>query len=310
MSKNPTAFKKGDAQPRKLKTPKYQSFRLQKKLTKPQVVSLPSSFKLLKRSIGTLKTHWKLFGGIVVVYAVLNLLLVQSFFGIDIGAIRENIGNAVTGWNKFASAFSSVTYMFSNSGTANSSSAYRVSLMAVGSLAVIWGLRQVLAGNKVRIRDAFYQGMYPLVPFLLIFLVLSVQLVPLAGALYLFYMVGASGGMEVILWALVLASLVALTLYMLSASLFALYVVCLPNMQPLEALRSATDLVRHRRLPVVRRILFLPLALGVIVMAVMIPIIFFATHVAVIVFFILLMAGLPVVHSYMYALYRELLNEG
>jgi hypothetical protein len=245
----------------------------------------------------------------VAIYAVLNLLLVQSFFGVDISAIRENISNAVTGWNKFASAFSSVSYMFSNSGTASSSSAYRVTLMAIGSLAIIWGLRQVLAGNKVRIRDAFYQGMYPLVQFFLVFLAVSVQLVPLAGVLYLFYVVGANGGMEVILWLLVLGSLVAVTLYMLSASLFALYIVCLPNMQPVEALRSATDLVRHRRFPVVRRILFLPLALGVIVRAVMLPIIFFVTPAAVIVFFVLLMAGLPVLHSYMYTLYRELLNE-
>src|ERR1044071_251605 len=122
MPKNSTASKKSEAQPRKLKTPQYKSFRLQKKLAKPAVVRLTGSFKLLRRSLSTLKRNWKLFSGIVAVYAVLNILFVQSFFGVDVGTLRENISNTVSGWGKFAGAFSSVTYIFSNSGTASSSS--------------------------------------------------------------------------------------------------------------------------------------------------------------------------------------------
>jgi phosphatidylglycerophosphate synthase len=78
-------------------------------------------------------------------------------------------------------------------------------------------------------------------------------------------------------------------------------------MTPMKALRSARELVMHRRWEVLRKLIFLPIALIIIATIIMIPLLLIATPVAVWIFFIMTVAGLVVIHSYVYALYRELL---
>jgi hypothetical protein len=113
---------------------------------------------------------------------------------------------------------------------------------------------------------------------------------------------------EKIFWGLLCILLAATSFYMIIASVFALYVAALPDMTPVKALRSAGDMVRNRRWTVLRKILFLPLIVFTFSLIVMLPIILISTSVAVWVFFALTMVGLPVIHAYMYTLYRELLK--
>ena len=96
---------------------------------------------------------------------------------------------------------------------------------------------------------------------------------------------------------------------MISSSIFALYIVTLPDMTPLKALRSARQLVRHRRWTVLRKILFLPILLIVVAAIVMLPIIIWTPPLAQWIFFVLTMFAIAAVHAYAYALYRELLDE-
>jgi hypothetical protein len=113
--------------------------------------------------------------------------------------------------------------------------------------------------------------------------------------------------LEQVLWLAVWFVLGVTSLYMISSSLFALYIVTLPDMAPLAALRSARQLVAHRRWAVMRKIIFLPLALMILAAVLVLPIILFATPLAAVVFFLISMLFLPFAHSYMYALYRALL---
>jgi hypothetical protein len=94
---------------------------------------------------------------------------------------------------------------------------------------------------------------------------------------------------------------------MVSSSVFALYIVTLPDVTPMQALRSARELVRHRRWSIARKVLFLPVSLLVIAAAIMIPVILLLTPASEWAFFVLSMFSLAVIHSYMYGLYRELL---
>jgi hypothetical protein len=95
---------------------------------------------------------------------------------------------------------------------------------------------------------------------------------------------------------------------MVTSSVFALYIVTLPNVTPMAALRSARDLVLHRRWLIMRKVLFLPVALLVIAAIIMVPVIILSPAVAEWLFFGLSMLALAVVHSYMYGLYRELIK--
>lgn len=312
MPKTPTEDKKPVKGPRQLKVGNYKSFRLQKTI-KTGEASLPHEFALLKGAFGVLRSNWRLFAGIMLVYGLLNVLLVQSFAGTDVAQTKDSLGGLVEG--KFSQVISSAmlfAYMASTSGNINSSvaGAYQLFLTVTTSLALVWALRQVYAQKKVRIRDAFYRGMYPLVPFLLVVLLASIQLLPivLGGYLYNLATEGiAASAIESLLWGVVFFFLALISLYMLSATIFALYVACLPDVEPGQALGSARELVEYRRWAVMRRVIFLPIFLLVLSGVVVIPLVYVAPVIAGIAFFVVSMTGLPIIHSYLYRLYRELL---
>lgn len=309
MSKT-TKPTKTPASPRKLARPTYRSFRLQKRIPREKRLAVKGSFRLFRSTLGVLRHNWKLFLGITAIYALLNILLVQGFFNVDVASVKQSVESTIGGhWGKIAGGFSAINYLIGASGTDSSTNAYRLILSIIASLAFIWAFRQLYANNTLRVRDSFYEGMYPLIPFIVVFIVISLQLVPLTLGLYLYSVVGAASGTEAILWIIILAILAILTLYMLSSSIFALYIACLPGMTPLAALRSAVQLVRYRRFIVLSRLIMLPIIVFIIVALVMIPLVVLATPVVAVVFFIFLMTVLPIVHGYLYALYRELLRE-
>jgi len=96
---------------------------------------------------------------------------------------------------------------------------------------------------------------------------------------------------------------------LISASIFALYIVALPEMTPIKALRSASALVKNRRWSVMRKLLWIPLVFSVLAAVIMLPIIVVAAPLAPWVYFVLSILALLALHSYLYTLYRELLNE-
>lgn len=309
------ATKQTEQAPRKLKKPQYSSFRLQKRI-RASAPKVPGGFKLLKVAIKTVLRGWKPFLGIIVVYALLHALLVQSFANVNLTEIKNSLEGAFAGnWARIIGGFSLFGILIEGASTANTelAGAYQFMIVFLCSLAAVWTLREVAAGRAVRIRDGFYQGMYPLVPVVLVLLVVLLQLLPMLAGTFVFNMAGppavSTTGVEWLMWALVLLSLSVLSFYMLSSSLFALYIACLPGMQPMAALRSARQLVKYRRWMVMRRLLLLPLVLFIVCSAILVPVIMFVTPVAVWVFFVLTLVGLPLIHSYMYALYRELLHE-
>jgi hypothetical protein len=312
MPKTPTADKKPVKGPRKLKTGSYKSFKLQKPI-KTAEPTLPSAFKLLKGTFSVMKQNWKPFLGIIVVYGLLNLMLVQSFNASDIDKTKNNLDGMNQG--TFGGVLSSTmlfVYMASSSGNVSNSTAgaYQLFLTLITSLALIWTLREIYAGKKVRIRDGFYWGMYPFIQFLVVIFVAVIQLLPVIVAGYVYNLVTsgiAATGVESLLWAVTFALFGVLSLYMLSSSLFALYIVCLPDMQPMEALKSARELVRYRRWTVMRKLIFLPIFLLVSGAILIIPLIYFAPVIAGITFLLTSMFGLPIIHGYIYRLYRELL---
>jgi hypothetical protein len=278
---------------------------------------LPSAYTLVKTAANTLWHNRRLFAGITLVYGLLNLILVQGIAGSnDVTSLKDTLDKIFTGHlGSLASGVSVFTVMLGSAGNSSSQTAgaYQLFLGLIVSLAIVWALRQVLSGAKLRVRDAFYKGIYPLVPFMLVLIVVGLQLIPLliGSSIYSIVVTNAIAVslVEKLLWDLLFALLALLTLYMLSSSLFALYIVTLPDMTPVKALKSAKELVKGRRWTVLRKIIALPVILLVVAGIIMIPIIIWLTPLARWVFFILTMSTLLALHSYMYTLYRELLNE-
>jgi hypothetical protein len=281
----------------------------------PDYKPLPKARHIFATTVRQLWTNKRLFGGIILIYGVLNLALVRSLAGSEnLNLIKNIVDDAIHGvGGKVLSSLAGFGYLLATSGSAKAqvSTTYQYMLLLFCSLAYIWALRQVLAKNVPRIRDSFYHGMYPLVPFLLVFVMLCVQLLPLVGGGTLFNMAIGAGiatsWLEKFGFFVVFALLAYWSLRMITSTLFALYIVTLPNMAPMQAIRSAKKLVYGRRLLIWRKLIFLPLCLLLFALIAEVPLILLLTPLAPWMFFVLSMIALPIVHGYLYNVYRDML---
>jgi len=322
--KNPKASQKTvesfAGEPRRLKRPervwyKPRTWRESREPV-PEYRTLPHAWQILTAALRHLWGAKKVVAGTVLVYGILNVILVKGLSASsDVQSIKSALDSAAHGGAgaHLSSAFVSFAYMFATSGSDNTQAAgvYQYLLLLVCSLAFIWVLRQISAQHTVRIRDGFYNGMYPLVPFILVLFVLCLQLLPLLISLTLLSFV-LSNGIVGNLWELALFVIPTVllcywSLRMVTSSVFAAYIVTLPDMTPLHALRSAKKLVYGRRLVLFAKLLFLPMALLVLACAVELPLILFVTPLAPWMFLVLSVVAFAVVHGYIYTLYRELL---
>lgn len=305
---------KSKTQKRKIKAGNYKSFKLSKKI-KPASKPLPGFFGLFKKSLGVLKDNKVLFGGIIIINSLLGLLFVSGLgSSLDFVQAKNEIENLIGGeagrWGVTLALFG---YLLDSTGAqvGEIAGAYQTFFTLITSLAIIWAVRQVLAGEKVSAKEAYYKGLYPLVPFMLVLVVVILQLLPAAiGATI--YSIIINGGLAVTalenaLWLVLFVMLCLLSFYMVLSSVFALYIVTLPDMTPFKALRSARNVVLHRRLSIGLRVLALLLVLVLLVLTVVFPVIIFLPWLAMAVFLLFSSLCLYLVHSYMYHLYRSLL---
>ncbi len=317
MTKKAAPTKRTEAQavqtPRRLKVGKYQRGKFQKRIKHPGP-KLPSSFRLFRQSLGTIKRNKVLFAAIFAIYAALSVLMVRGFSnvanlpGVKATLMASHDGTWSVGTNLLGSLFSAAA----PPGTVTAASAYQSMLFLIISLVTIFALRQVY-GKQVKpapIKTSFYKGTQQLIPFVLVMLVIGLQLIPLliGTSVYSFVVTGGVivGLLEQTLCLSVLALLVLSSFYMMTSSLIALYIVTLPDVRPMQALRSARELVRFRRWTVMRKIIALPIIILVCVVVIMMPIVLFLTPIAEWLFFGLSLGLLIVAHSYLYNLYREL----
>jgi hypothetical protein len=307
----------GVRSPRRLKPAQYKRLRYSKRIKHPGP-KLSGSFRLFAHALVVLKKNWKLFGGIVLVYGVLSMLFVRGFSsGLHLGEVKGTFdglfNHGTMGDLSSSAALFGVLLGSAGAGGSEVGGVYQTVLMLVVSLALIWALRQVnsTTAKKPSIKQAFYKSMHPLIPFLLVLIVVAIKLLPLLiGATV--YGAVVNNGLAVdfaqkAIWGLGFFALAVWSIYMATSSLLALYIVTLPDMTPMKALRSARELLRYRRWTVMRKVVFLPITILVLAAIIMIPLIMFLTPAAEWIFFGLSMLGLAIVHSYMYSLYRELL---
>ena len=298
---------------RKLAGPKYKSFRLQKRIktTRPK---LPSVKKLSQETLGILRQNKKFFIIFTVLYGVLSFIFIQSAVStISISEAQALIGTSFGGTVPTSVALYAGLIGSSTQFSDQIVALYQFILILIFSLAVIYGLRHMYGkdAKKMRVKEALYKGMTPLIPILLILVVIALQFLPLSIGTSIYTSVVTSGlavtNIERIFWVLFVALLGILTLYLVSSSIFALFIVTLPNMTPVRALRASRELVRFRRMEVIRKIVFLPIALLLLLGVVVVPFIALLPGAAQIVFFVGSSLVLPVILTYMYNLYRNML---
>lgn len=296
------------------KQPSYKSFKLSKKIKNPSE-PLPGIYKLYKQSLSLLLNNKKLFFGISAIYILLNLLFVSGLsLTTDFNEARQSFTEAFGEQStKINTSFALFGFLISsgNSSQSEAGGVYRLFLTLIVSLVFIWAIRQIYAGAIPTVKQSFYQAVYPLVPFILVLSVVGLQLIPFLFGSFLTSIVFSAGiaatAVEKIIWILIFLLLSLLSLYMVASSAFALYIVTLPDMTPMKALRSARGLVLHRRTSVILRMLGLPIVSLFLFAVILFPVILLVPFLAVPVFICLTGLALFMAHAYMYNLYRALL---
>jgi len=278
-------------------------------------VKLPNVLSLAYSGWLTIWRNRKTLSIIILIYGLVYLVLVLGLSSpSNITSLKKEFSSVFSS-NSFYSTLTIFGFLIGSttSSATPDGSAYQVFIVIIASLSIIWALRQFYMGAKIRARDSYYQGLFPLAPYILVILFIALELIPLAAGLGLYGLL-VSGGiavtvLEKVLSIILVLGLAGLSFYLISSSIIALYIVTLPNMTPLKALRSAKGLVKGRRWSVFRKIIFLPLLLVVVISIIMLPFIAAASGVAPWIFFVLTLIALVYIHSYLYGLYRGLLND-
>lgn len=292
-------------------TKKQQKSKAKQQVRKRQ--PLPGSFKLTWQVLTIFKTYWKKLGGIVLVYLFLNIVFASGISNIssNFATIKSDLklsgGHGL--WHA-AGGFGSLVATSGAGGSATGSALQSI-LFIVESLVIIWALRHLLSGQPITVKLAYYKATTPLIPFLLVIAMIIIQLLPVTIGGYVLAAVSTSiftsSVLATVFTTVVFLLLAAWSLYMVSASVFGLYIVTLPDMQPRQALRSAKDLVRFRRLTVLRKVFFMPLFVLAVMAIIIVPLILWVSVLVPYVFYLLSMLAILFVHSYLYSLYRELI---
>jgi hypothetical protein len=281
-----------------------------------RTVPLPTgAWQHLLNSLRLFASHWRFFLVFTLVYALLSFVLVHNFAG-DITTIKSDLGNLL-GHNTTLTAVGTYALLLTTStaGASTSTAAYQYILFVVASLAVIWALRQFLSDKPAEpgIKDSFYQGMSPLVQFVLVLVVLTLELVPLAAAAGLYSLVVANGVAvnvaEQLIWLLVFVAGALVSLWLLTRTLFALYIVTLPGATPVQSLKDSMRITKPFQLRVARQLLLLVVFVVVVGALLLVPFIVLAAPLAGVVLFLFSLLSVPFVHTYAYGAYRGLLNE-
>jgi hypothetical protein len=251
------------------------------------------------------------------IYTLTYLVLVKGLtgFSLDMVELKTELQEAFTGnigsITTFTLLYASLLSSLSGS-SSDITNYFMISVTVLFSLAFIWLVRKLhLRNPTATVKDAFYQGMAPLIPFMVVMGMMLLQLIPVAigGLVYLSIQstVLAVSDLEVI-GITVLAILgFVLTAYLLAGSVFAIYIVTLPNTSPMVALRSSMRLLRIHRWVVLRRMILFFVGLIVLGFALVFPFIMWFPALAEYAFFIMSCASFAVMHTFMYKLYRSML---
>lgn len=283
------------------------------------------------------KILWKnkrVFLYMVLTYAILTIAITNLSSEDLYAQMRETVNESGTDmfegfWGEIGKAglllVGGVTGSYSESTVGTSAQVYAAIIGLLVWLTAVWLLRVILAGRKPKMRDGLYNAGAPIVPTFFVASVLIVQMLPLALALFGYNSAVSSGllegGVEAMMFWSVAALLTILSLYWMTTTLVALVVVTLPGMYPMQAIRTAGDLVVGRRLRILLRLLWMLAAVAITWALIVIPIILFdgwlkgvwsaVSWMPVVPVTLLLMGSMTVIWmaSYIYLLYRRIVED-
>ena len=240
-----------------------------------------SSYKIIFK-------NWKLFLPLLIISVILSIVFVglmsestyQQFQEV-LDQTTESMGSGDIGEVAKASLLliSTVTTGGLSGNSSEAAMVFFVIIFLIIWLSTIFILRHRLAGHKIKLRDALYNAMTPLVSTFLVFIVALIQCIPILILIIVYSAAVQTEFLSTPFYALVFFIFAAVTIilsgYLLSSSLIALVAVSAPGLYPMRALNTASDLMAGRRIRFTLRIVALIFALAIMWVIVMLPLILF-----------------------------------
>lgn len=302
---------------RKKRLPAYKSFRLTRTISPDKLKVLPTAVDLWKQTWAFLWKHRVKMLTFTFIYTLTYLIFVKGLngFSLEVSSLKDELSSVASG--NFGSIFTALSIygslLSSLVATPDASSNYfQAIILLTFSLAFIWLIRKLHGKNSnPSVKEAFYVGMRPLIPFLIVLFLMVLELLPAALGSFLMVtgqstevLAGSSG--IIVLGALMVLT-VTLSVYLLASSVFALYIVTLPKMTPVLAVRTSMNLLRIHKWRVLRKIIAFYLLLTVSGFILVLPFIIWMAQYAEVAFFVMGCASFGVMHTYMYKLYRSMI---
>lgn len=305
----------------------HHSFRLTKRRDIPKRASLPGFWKFTGSVFAVLFQYKRLFFGLLLIYVVVATVTIgisqQDQYRSLTDAVQsigpELADGQLDAVGQTAGIFGLTISGGLNAALSETQQLYLVLLYFITWLVVVWLLRQLLAGNPVKIRDALYNACAPFVSTLLVLAVMAVQSLPAVIGIMAFSIVTQNAGMngvESMLFGMGALLLIVLSLYWLCSSVFALLIVTLPGTYPVAAIRAAGDIAVGRRVSLIFRLLWLAVVVGFIWAVIFIPVLLLDIWMNVnwsplVALTVQLLSGFSLLFAaaYIYMLYRRMIDE-
>lgn len=264
----------------------HRSFRMTKRRDYRRSLKLPGYWSLTKQVTRLIFKNKKIFIGLAVIYAVITFLLASIMtqdtyeqFKDSIEKVSQQgmISGAVSTFAVFWSVFINQVSGASYGGFGSTQQIIGGLFGLFTWLSTIWLLRAILAGKKPRIRDGIYSSGGPVISLLVLAVIILVQILPAALGLIVYGAADASGILSqtamLMLFGGGLIALIVLSLYWATSTFFAMVIVSLPGMYPMQAIRLAGDIVIGRRIRILLRLVWMSILAVAIWAIVLIPII-------------------------------------
>ncbi len=286
-----------------------------KKQDSENTIYVPTARSGIVRNIRIIRRYWKPFGLATLVYGLLYFVFIRVLTNVDFNQLNASVVAVFGGGEEsIATRTVAVGTLFGQSAQFDNQTGVLFFVIAmVASLAIIWLLRALWSSRKLKVKEAYYQGMYPFVPVVLVVLVMFLQAIPFSIGTFLFQTAFdqglAASFIEKLGFVSVLMAGIILSSYWIIGSIMAFYAATVPGKTPLESLDIAKQMLKGRRFAVLKEALIFMVVTGLMILVPMLAVIYVFSQAAVVLAAIFIVISLPWMHMYFYGLYRDLLNE-
>jgi hypothetical protein len=263
---------------------------------------------------------------LVALFFILSIIFVGAIQVDNITSVNEVIDSASSDGNILGPvARAAMTVGSSIGGALNGNLSdvqyiYISALYVLILLMVVWLVRHQLAGKKVAMREGLYNAAAPIAAEYVLILIGILQLIPAALATLVFVSAQAlglfDGGIETAMFSGALFLVIVLTLYFMTTTLFAMFIVTIPGTYPIKAYRAARRIVAGQRLRLLLRLLWMVVILLVTWFIVFVPVVIIVNSfgggnsMAIpVAYQLMIIMSIVYATAYGYLLYRRMIDE-